>query len=362
MLPISQDLLRWLRQHPAQWRRTAWSTRARLQWNSYWNTVNLRLSQARLPMPRSSEPAPWLILGCWRSGTTVMHELLAAATGLPTPRTWQCMSACSFALLGTPPERAAIARPMDGLQIGPLSPQEDEFALLSMGVDSAYRAFLVPQNLPELHYTLQAAHWLADSDWLQRLEDFLALCRISEGAGAPDAPMLLKSPNHSFRLQALRARWPEARVVWMLRDPTEIYFSNRKMWRQMMDTHQLPGAAPLADDALDAFLAAALHQGAHQLRWLIEQTDSQWVVCDQTALRQDPTGTVQAVLSSIAPEHTPDLARLADAVARTDQGRVEQYDRPVEAPAVREAIQALQAAQAAALARQLARRAAPASQ
>lgn len=358
MLPISQDLLSWLRSSPGPWQGLTWRTRATLRWTSYWNTVNLRLSRARLPQPRPPEPDPWLILGCWRSGTTVMHELLAAATGLPTPRTWQCMSACSFALLGTPPASTAVARPMDGLAIGPLSPQEDEFALLSMGASSAYRGFLMPQRLPELHPTLRPEHWREDSRWLGMLEDFLGLCRLGE-QGQTGA-MLLKSPNHSFRLQALRARWPLARVVWMLRDPAEIYFSNRKMWRQMMDTHRLDKADAQADDGLDAFLAEALTQCAHQLHWLIAQPDAHWVVCDQASLRQDPTGTVRAVLSSIAPECTPDLQRLTQAVAGTAQGRVERYDRTVEAPVVREAIQTLQRAQEAALACQAARQAAQA--
>lgn len=353
MLPLSHDLLQWLRSSPSHWQGLRLRTRAQLRWNSHWNTVNLRLSQARLPHPVGEEPAPWLILGCWRSGTTVMHELLSAATGLPTPRTWQCMSACSFALLGTPPRSTAVARPMDGLQIGPLSPQEDEFALLSMGADSAYRGFLMPGRLPELTHTLEASHWLQDGAWLSRLETFLALCRAS--SGAPTGAMLLKSPNHSFRLQALRARWPEARVVWMLRDPAEIFLSNRKMWRQMMDTHQLPGAPALAPEALDAFLAEALRQCAQQLRWLSTQPDPHWHVCSQEALKAEPGPTVDRVLAAMAPDCVPDATRLAQAITLTSSGRIERYETAPPALA-RQAIDELRAAQDDALARQAARR------
>ncbi len=353
MLPLSQDLLQWLRSRPAHWRGLPLRTRAQLRWNSYWNTINLRLSQAHQPSPVGDEPAPWLILGCWRSGTTVMHELLSAATGLPTPRTWQCMSACSFALLGTPPSSTAVARPMDGLQIGPLSPQEDEFALLSMGADSAYRGFLMPGRLPELLHTLQAAHWLHNGDWLARLETFLALCRAS--SGAPAGAMLLKSPNHSFRLQALRARWPEARVIWMLRDPVEIFLSNRKMWRQMMGTHQLPGAPALAPEALDAFLAEALIQCARQLRWLSGQADPHWHVCRQEALKAAPGKTIERVLAAIAPDCVPDAGRLAQAIALTSSGRIEHYET-APPTAARPAIDELRSAQDEALAHQAARR------
>lgn len=348
MLPISQPLLSWLQQPPA-WSRLPLATRAGLRWTSHWNTWNLRLSRGRLPAARVTEPAPWLILGAWRSGTTVMHELLASATSLPTPETWQCMSACSFALLGAPPRNVAIARPMDGLQVGPRSPQEDEFALLSMGVDSAYRAFLQPERLGELAHTLDAAHWLADDGWLEALEAFLALCRLGQ-AGAV-RPMLLKSPNHTFRLQSLLRRWPEAPIVWMLRDPTAVFHSNRKMWRQMMQTHRLDGQTALPDavlDSLDDFLARALQECAAQLRWLVQQPQVNWSLCAQEDLQRDPRGAVRAQLARLAPGEPVDEAALAQALARTGAGRIERYAGALPA-AAHAAIATLAAAQAEAL-------------
>ena len=342
MLPVSQDILQWLRGDRELWRRVALGARAQLRWTSHWNTLNMRLSRARLPSPRPAEPPPWLILGCWRSGTTVMHELLAAATGLPTPRTWQCMNACNFALLGAPPRSSAVARPMDGLQIGPLSPQEDEFALLSLGADSAYRAFLMPTRLAALQGTLEASHWLADEGWLARLEDFLALSRLSQPSDGK--AMLLKSPNHSFRLQALRRRWPEAKVVWMLRDPAAVFHSNRKMWRQMFEAHRLPGMAMPSDGMLDAFLAQALQQCAHQLRWLAQQPRQHWSVCRQADLLANPRREVMRLLQALAPDQPIDHGQLDQALASTGAGRVEHY--AAELPtAVRSAALALQAAQ-----------------
>ena len=100
-----------------------------------------------------------------------MHELLTAATGWPTPLTWQCMNATAFQLLPAPPAQSGVARPMDGLEISPLSPQEDEFALLSLGVDSAYRGFLMPERLPELLHTLDPAYWQRHAaTWLPRFK------------------------------------------------------------------------------------------------------------------------------------------------------------------------------------------------
>ena len=61
---------------------------ARLVWNASLGSANLRLS--RLVAGQEAAPAiadPILVVGPWRSGTTVMHQLLAAASRAATPRT-----------------------------------------------------------------------------------------------------------------------------------------------------------------------------------------------------------------------------------------------------------------------------------
>ena len=101
-LALSDSLLHWLRGDPA-WNDIPWLARASLRWQARLGSMNLRLSHAtaaqHAPVPLV---APVLVVGPWRSGTTVLHQLLAAATGWPTPRTWQCMNGCAFALTSRP--------------------------------------------------------------------------------------------------------------------------------------------------------------------------------------------------------------------------------------------------------------------
>jgi len=124
---------------------------------------------------------------------------------------------------------------MDGVLVSSDSPQEDEFALMAMGVPSVYRGFLDPRRLPELEPLLDPSGWSAeDSSWLETLECFLAWCR-REG----EARMIVKSPNHIFRYRALAARYPKARFLWILRSPTELWRSNLGMWRAMTERYGL---------------------------------------------------------------------------------------------------------------------------
>jgi hypothetical protein len=344
-LASSRPLLRWLRQDPA-WSRLPAALRARIVWQASWGSVNARLSQAS-DRHLADQPAlqdPLLIVGPWRSGTTVMHELLTAATRSTTPLTWQCMNACAFELSTPHAAVAVLPRPMDGLEIRADSPQEDEFALLTLGVPSAYRAFWMPHRIGELHDTLSPAYWLADRHWLPVWERFLRGVLRSCGAAARQ-PLILKSPSHTYRLPAILRRYPSARVVWMARTASDVLASNRKMWRAMFDVHGLTRPDSVA---LDAFLAVALRGAAQVLAWCGEHLPSaQWCVVRHEALLTDPRQTVQAVCRQLSAGQAIDDAALARAVAATANGRVERYDSATKLdPISASAVQQLDSAQA----------------
>lgn len=323
---FDRDLLRWL-QSGDEWQRLPWGQRLQLRWRSHWASWNRQLSDAQLRQTRLLA-APLFIVGPWRSGTTVMHELLTAALGWPTPETWQCMNATAYRLLPAPPPSAAVARPMDGLEIHARSPQEDEFALLSLGVDSAYRAFLQPSRLMELTHTLEPGYWdQTSAQWLPRLEHFLAGVLASQQR--PDERLILKSPNHSFRLPALLARFPAAQVVWMLRDAPSVLLSNRKMWRQMFGVHQL-GNVPPGD--LDAFLGLALTGCARMLTRLSSLGLQRLSFCWQEDLAERPEHCVAHVLAQLGLQVRHPEA-LEACLGRIASGRIERYDFTVPAAA-----------------------------
>lgn len=199
------------------------------------------------------------IQGFWRSGTTLLHELLADIPGCAAPHTWQCMDPSAMLTPSSEPRaNQAVQRPMDRVMVSPLSPQEDEFALLAMGCPSVYRGFLDPRRLPELVPLTDPAYWAAEpEEWLNILRAFLAWC------GKPvQNRMILKSPNHVFRTLALVAHFPKARYLWILRDPAAVWRSNLKMWRAMIERYSLWTATKRE---LEEFLEAALNAYADLL-------------------------------------------------------------------------------------------------
>jgi hypothetical protein len=198
---------------------------------------------------------------------------------------------------------------MDALVVTADSPQEDEFALLSLGVPSLYAAFLVPSGLAALEPLFAPAYW-SEVPWFDTWRAFVDLA--CPPAAVP-MPVLLKSPNHTWRWPAISVAEPASRAVWMARDPAEVLASNRRLWREMCARYAVtPGPTP---DALDRFLAVALWTAADVLDWAVATLPaSRFAVVGNAALRAQPARTVAAVVDwlsrpgSAAAAATPPLA------------------------------------------------------
>ena len=222
-----------------------------------------------------------------------MHERLTTAIGAVTPLTWQCMNPVAFRWARPPTDDRGILRPMDGLRISALSPQEDEFAMLGLGLRSAYRAFLMPHRIREQQDTLEADSWSLSAAWHSAWLAFLA--HVYASAGRPGAPLLLKSPNHTFRLPAILELFPGARVIWMVRPAREVLDSNLKMWNSMFATHGLTSARDEA--GLPAFLQAMFQEAARVMEWCASTLPrGRFMMVAQRDLGACPEPTINQVL------------------------------------------------------------------
>jgi omega-hydroxy-beta-dihydromenaquinone-9 sulfotransferase len=330
-LATSLPLRRWLKEDPA-WAAQLLAWRAQQTWLAALGSLNQRLSAAALAQQGGGENKiplqdPVFIVGPWRSGTTVMHELLVAATGCATPRTGQCMDPNAFLLPRRGREKSVtIARPMDGLAISGDSPQEDEFALLALGVESAYRAFWMPQRLYQLRHTLDPAYWLEHPQWIEPWERFLRGVLLQAGAAAKQ-PLILKSPNHTFRIASILQRFPNARFVWMLRDPVQVFHSNRKMWSSMFEAH---GVSDARDGALDEFIANAISAAASVLQATLRNGSARrWSVVKHDDLIASPERVVERAIAQQHLVPMGDPEPLEQALQRTREGHVDRYDVPL---------------------------------
>ena len=202
-----------------------------------WQHLRYRkiISNTRLQSP------PIFILGHWRSGTTLLHELLMLDPRLSFPTTYECFAPSHFVvsewvfekyLNFLLPER----RPMDNVAFGWSRPQEDEFALMNLGLPSPYKRMAFPrQGWLDVEYLDFAGTSQSDLHrWLLTLERFLkAVTYVRPGR------MVLKSPTHTGRVGVLADHFTGAKFVHITRDPRELFPSTVRLWESLGEVQGL---------------------------------------------------------------------------------------------------------------------------
>ena len=247
------------------WRQLRRNWRLRLSPMLLWQTLapgsmfsamaGLQETVARDQLAKANYRNAVVVLGYWRSGTTLLHELLCLDAGYTYPTTHACMNPHHFLLT----EASALARggasgqrPMDEMEVRSSSPQEDEFALLSLGARSPYEALLIPKILPEA-LKLTDPRDLSPRDEKRWREVFLSFLAGVSARGM-GRPMMLKSPTHGARIATLRELLPDARFVLIVRDPWTNFESVIRMWRKMFEMYAIESIPP-DDDIREAVLA-----------------------------------------------------------------------------------------------------------
>lgn len=272
----------------------------RLSWHARWFELNWRTQLER--MPRGGLPAdPAFIVGLWRSGTTVLHELVSACGGWATPQTWQCFHPSTCFLTGAPARVGAVKRPMDQGWIATRGPQEDEFATLLLGEPSIYRGLVDPRRLLQC----ASASWSGSEGPLERWQEFVR--GVAADCGGR---LLLKSPGHMFRIPVLRKLFPAARFIWIGRHPGEVLASNARMWSAMMGVYALWDCP---HGMLERFLREAVRACCGVLeRCVAEMTREQMLWVDFEALQTDPERVLRQILYFTSPPGRDEGALAAD--------------------------------------------------
>ncbi|MGI9457230.1 MAG: sulfotransferase family protein [Aeoliella sp.] len=205
---------------------------------------NLRFGR-RIHRQLLAEP-PLFVLGHWRSGTTLLHELLIRDPEHTYPNTFECLLPHHH--LVTQKWMAPLTswllpkkRPMDNMATGYDRPQEDEFALCNLGLPSPYLCWAFPHNGPvhSEYLDLRAVPKRARRRWQSTLKLF-----VKSIAVARNKRLVLKSPPHTARIRWLLEIFPQAKFVHIARDPLTLYPSTVRLWKSLADVQGLQPDLP----------------------------------------------------------------------------------------------------------------------
>jgi omega-hydroxy-beta-dihydromenaquinone-9 sulfotransferase len=178
---------------------------------------------------------PIFVVGHWRSGTTLLHELLVLDRRHTFPDTYACFAPNHFLVSGwivRPWLRFLMPtrRPMDNMPAGWDHPQEDEFALCNMGVRSPYLTLVFPNHPPQdqEYLDLRGLPTAALNRWKGAFLWFLQCLTVRR-----KKRIVLKSPPHTARIRVLLEMFPKAKFVHIVRDPYVIFPSTVNLWKRL---------------------------------------------------------------------------------------------------------------------------------
>jgi omega-hydroxy-beta-dihydromenaquinone-9 sulfotransferase len=251
---------------------------------------------------------PIFVLGHWRSGTTLLHELLVHDPQHTFPDTFACFAPNDFLLTEPVLKRLATVflprqRPMDNMAVGWDLPQEDEWALCNMGLPSPYLTIMFPNRPPQdpAYLDLREVSPAERRRWQDRLMWFLQCLTIRQ-----PRRIVLKTPLHTFRIPVLLEAFPRARFVHITRDPLVIFPSIVHTWQRMYRYHglQVPRFQGLEQHVLDTF--------SHMYRVFEEDVPliepGRFCEVRYEDLTRDPSGQMQRIYDQLGLEAT-DAAR-----------------------------------------------------
>lgn len=276
-------------------------------WSSFfaWRQRNVyRHKWQSWPVPED----PVIIIGHWRTGSTFLHNLLSCDPQFIAPSLFQVtfpegflVSERYFRPIMT---RMLKQRPMDNMKLGFDSPQEDEFALFKLTLDSPYEAFIFPDK--QGYFFNKKEDFLPSEEnkenWKKQFRDY---CRkLDLGTGRK---VLLKNPMHSMRIALLLETFPKARFIHIHRHPYSVVPSTMHLWKVMADGNRLKGKPyhPSMEE-----VTAGL-----DLFYSVIQKDKELVKKGQFCevayedLENDPMGTIGKIYSELGLDLTEEAER-----------------------------------------------------
>jgi omega-hydroxy-beta-dihydromenaquinone-9 sulfotransferase len=227
---------------PIRWSMVVTVTLASLL-NSFCSVFEWFLFSSAVRRTKLKEP-PLFVLGHWRSGTTLMHELLMLDERHTCPSTYQCFAPHHFLWTSwfVPPIVRALLpkqRPMDDVVTGWTRPQEDEFALVNLGVPSPYLVWAFPNHGPvaDEYLDLRTLPTAERETWKRKWREF-----VQRVALANNRRIVLKSPTHTARVRTILEVFPDARFIHIVRDPLVLFPSTVRLWKSLSEVQgfQIP--------------------------------------------------------------------------------------------------------------------------
>lgn len=177
---------------------------------------------------------PLFILGHWRSGTTFVHNVLSCDKRFGYCTTYQTVFP-HLMMFGQPFFKKNMQwlmpdhRPTDNMELAPDLPQEEEFALSNMCPYTYYNFWFFPRYLDEYCRKYLLFEDITEEELRVWEETFRRLIKISLWNTGGER-FLSKNPPHTGRVRELVKMFPDAKFIYLMRNPYTVFESTRSFF------------------------------------------------------------------------------------------------------------------------------------
>lgn len=182
------------------------------------------------------------ILGHWRSGTTHLHNLMVQDPRYAFASTFQVVFPSSFKTLShfrwfldkLVPE----TRQFDNAKVSFDLPQEDEVALAYLSPYSIYHGFFYPNQLEEYCEKYVTLEGISPNELETLKKQYTYFIKKVLHANK-NKPLILKNPINTGRIPLLLEITPNAKFVYIYRNPYKAALSEAQALKLMVDQYTL---------------------------------------------------------------------------------------------------------------------------
>ncbi len=178
---------------------------------------------------------PLFVIGHYRSGTTLLHNLLAVDKRFASPTLLECSNPATFlsneSIIEWVGHILPNRRAMDSVAQHIRVPSEDELAVGLLSGYSPYFEMAFPRHahIYERYLTFEEARPEQARRWQEALVVFLKKVTLKY-----QKPLILKSPPHTARIRLLLEAFPEAKFIHIHRHPYRVFQSTLHLHRTLM--------------------------------------------------------------------------------------------------------------------------------
>jgi len=185
---------------------------------------------------------PIFILGLWRTGTTHLHYLMARDARFGYLNNHQAFT-FNFALFSLDRLNKILSifvpgkRPQDDVQVTLNDPAEEEQAFSTTSTRSSIHSFYFPANRTYVN-KYHLFNGITDQEKDEWKKDYLYVLKNIAYYGKKK-DLLLKNPHNTGRVKELLELFPEAKFVFIHRDPYTVFRSTKKLYNRMVSSQIL---------------------------------------------------------------------------------------------------------------------------